>query len=130
MALTPDGSTLVFTGNEGRVQLLSTSTYELTGTVQLSPTNGYLEDVALSPNGSTAYVTDATNNLLLVANLQTKTQTSTISVGSSPSPVVITPDGSEAWVSTLSGLDVVNLATGAVNSVTLPGEPGDIVFAP
>jgi hypothetical protein len=43
---------------------------------------------------------------------------------------VITPDGSEAWVSTLSGLDVVNLATGAVNSVTLPGEPGDIVFAP
>jgi hypothetical protein len=44
--------------------------------------------------------------------------------------VVISPDGSEAWVATLAGLEVVNLATSAVSAVALPGEPADIVFGP
>jgi len=130
MALTPDGSTLVYTANFGRVQLLSTATLKITATVQLTPTNGLLADVALSPDGSTAYVTDALNNSLLVANLQTLTQVGSIAVGTSPSPVVISPDGSEAWVATLSGLEIVKLATGEVSAVALPGEPADIVFAP
>jgi len=70
------------------------------------------------------------NNSLLVANLQTLTQVGSIAVGTSPSPVVISPDGSEAWVATLSGLEIVKLATGEVSAVALPGEPADIVFAP
>jgi YVTN family beta-propeller protein len=130
LALTPDGSTLVYTSNYGRVELLSTSTYKVTSTIHLSPTNGILNGLALSPDGSTAYVADALNNLLLVANLQTQTQQASIAVGKSPSPVVVSPDGSEAWVATLAGLEIVDTATGQVSAVGLPGEPSAIVFAP
>jgi YVTN family beta-propeller protein len=130
MALTPDGSTLVYTTNFGRVQLLSTGKYALLGTVHLAPANGLLDGLALSPDGSTAYVTDGVNNLLLVVNLTTQTQLASIPIGSNPSPVAISPDGSEAWVATVSGLEVVNIATGQVTSVSLPGEPSAIVFGP
>ena len=130
MALSPDGSTLVYTANFGRVHLLSTATNRITATIHLTPANGLLNGLALSPEGSTAYVADAENNLLLVVNLDTGAQQATVAVGNGPSPVVVSPDGSEAWVATLAGLEIVNTATFEVNSVRLPGEPSAILFAP
>jgi YVTN family beta-propeller protein len=131
MALTPDGSTLVYTANGGRVHLLSTATNKITATIHLTPANGLLNGLALSPDGSTAYVADAENNLLIVADLTTQTQLASIAVGNGPSPVVISPDGSEAWVATLAGLEIVNTSTGLVSGpVRLPGEPSAIVFGP
>jgi YVTN family beta-propeller protein len=130
MALTPDGGTLVYTANYGRVHLLSTATRKVTATVELTPANGLLGSLALSPDGATAYVGDAVNNLLIVANLTTQSQQASIAVGSTPLPIAITPDGSEAWVGTLSNLEIVNTNTYAVSAVTLPGEPSAIVFAP
>jgi YVTN family beta-propeller protein len=131
MALTPDGSTLVYTANGGRVHLLSTATNKITATIHLTPANGLLNGLALSPDGSTAYVADAENNLLIVAHLTTQTQLASIAVGNGPSPVVISPDGSEAWVATLAGLEIVNTSTGLVSGpVRLPGEPSAIVFGP
>jgi YVTN family beta-propeller protein len=131
LALTPDGSTLVCTGNKGLVHLISTATYKITATIQFTPANGLLTGLALSPDGSTAYVADSENNLLLVANIQTQTQQASIAVGTSPSTVVITPDGSEAWVATLAGLDIVNASTSQLSGrVRLPGIPSAIAFAP
>lgn len=131
LALTPDGSTLVYTANHGRVHLLSTATYKITATIHLTPANGLLNGLALSADGLTAYVADAENNLLLVANIPTQTQLASVAVGRSPSLVVVTPDGSEAWVATLAGLDIVNTATSQLaGSVRLPGTPSAIVFAP
>ena len=131
LALTPDGSTLICTANHGRVHLISTATHKITATIQLTPANGLLTGLALSPDGSTAYVVDAENNLLLVANILTQKQQASIAVGTSPSPVVITPDGSEAWVATLAGLDIVNTVTGQLSGrVRLPGTPSAIAFAP
>jgi YVTN family beta-propeller protein len=131
MALTPDGSTLVYTANDGRLYLLSTATHKITATIHLTPANGLLNGLALSPDGATAYVADAENNLLMVADLATQTQLNSIAVGNSPSPVVISPDGSEAWVATLAGLEIVNTSTGLLSGpVRLPGEPSAIVFGP
>jgi DNA-binding beta-propeller fold protein YncE len=129
LGLTPDGSALVYTTNHGRLRLVSTATNKIIATVQLTPVNGLLNGLALSPDGSRAYVVDTQNNLLLVANLKTQTQQASFAVGSFPSPVAITPDGSEAWVATLAGLEVVNTTTGLVRAVALPGEPSAIVFA-
>jgi YVTN family beta-propeller protein len=129
MALTPDGGTLVYTANYGRVHLLSTATQKVTATVELTPANGLLGSLALSPDGATAYVGDAVNNLLIVANLTAKSQQATVAVGATPLPIAITPDGSEAWIGTLSNLEIVNAKTYAVSAVTLPGEPSAIVFA-
>jgi len=131
VALTQDASTLVCTSNFGRVVLISTTTGAVTGTIHLTPANGALEGLALSNDGGTAYVTDAVNNLLFVASLATLFQQATVSVGRTPLDVAITPDGSEAWVATAAGLEVVNLAAGQVSGpVRLPGTPSAIVFAP
>jgi DNA-binding beta-propeller fold protein YncE len=78
-----------------------------------------------------AYVTDARNNLLFVESLATQKQLAADPVGVTPLSVAITPDGSEAWVLTAAGLEIVNLATGqAGGPVRLPGAPSAIVFAP
>ena len=131
IALTPDGSTLVYTANHGRVHLLDTATNKVTGTIYLTPTNGDLASVAISPDGSTAYVADAQNNVLLVASLKSKNQVNSIAVGDGPSPVVVRPDGSEVWVATLAGLEIVNAATFQISgTVRLPGAPSAIAFAP
>ena len=131
MTLTPDGSTLIYTANFGRVHLLDTATNKVTGTIHLTPANGVLSSIALSPDALTAYVVDGQNNLLLVVNLTSQTQLAAIAVGQGPSPVVVRPDGSEVWVATLAGLEVVNAATFEISgTVQLPGAPSAIVFAP
>jgi YVTN family beta-propeller protein len=129
MALSPDGSTLLFTSNLGRLYSVSTTTFALTGTIDFKPANGLLNSLALSPDGTTAYVADSVNNLLLSANLSSQTQTASIPVGAYPSTTAVTPDGTQVWVATLAALDVVNVATGQVGTIALPGEPSAIVFA-
>jgi YVTN family beta-propeller protein len=129
-ALTADGSTLVCTSNRGEVHVIGTATGAVTETITLTPSNGVLEGLALSNDGSTAYVTDAQNNLLFEVSLATQSQQATVSVGSTPLAVAITPDGSEAWILTAVGLETVNLAAGQVSGpVRLPGTPSAIVFA-
>jgi YVTN family beta-propeller protein len=131
LALTSDGSTLVCTSNKGQVHLIDTATDKITATIDLTPANGLLESVAPSSDGATAYVADTENNLLFVASIATQAQLAKIAVGQDPFNVAITPDGSEAWVLTGAGLEIVNLATGQVGGpVALPGAPSAIVFAP
>lgn len=131
IALTADGSTLVCTSNKGQVRVISTATNTITATIDVTPSSGALEGLALSSDGSTAYITDAENNLLFVASLATDMQTATIPVGKAPLTVAITPDGSQAWVLTNEGLDIVTLASSQVSGpVQLPGTPSAIVFAP
>jgi DNA-binding beta-propeller fold protein YncE len=48
MALTPDGSTLVYTANYGRVHLLDTATNKVAGTIDLTPANGDLARFGLA----------------------------------------------------------------------------------
>ena len=129
MALSPDGSTLLFTTNLGRLYSISTKTFEVTGTIDFTPANGLLSSLAISPDGTTAYVADSVNNLVMAANLSTQTQTTTTPVGAYPSPIAITPDGTQLWVATLAGLDVVDVTTGEVGTIALPGEPSAIVFS-
>jgi YVTN family beta-propeller protein len=120
----------VCTSNRGIVHLIGTATDAAAATIQLTPANGLLEGLALSPDGSIAYVTDTENNLLFVASLQTQTQQAKFPVGMDPFNIAITPDGSQAWVLTGAGLEIVNLATGTVGGpVRLPGAPSAIVFA-
>ena len=128
-ALTPDGSTLVCTSNRGQVHIISTATGAVTGTIILTPSNGALQGIALSKDASTAYVIDAVNNLLFLVSLTNHSQQNAISVGKNPLAVAITPDGSEAWVATSAGLEIVNLLTAQVSApVPLPGTPSAIVF--
>jgi DNA-binding beta-propeller fold protein YncE len=84
--------------------------------------------LAISPDGSTAYATDAQNNLLFEVSLTGQAPQIGIAVGMYPLGVAITPDGSQAWVLTEAGLEIVNLDGQAGGPVPLPGTPSAIVF--
>jgi YVTN family beta-propeller protein len=54
--------------------------------------------VAVTPDGSTAYVTNLNSSTVSVIGVASGTVTSTITVGKRPSGVAFTPDGSTAYV--------------------------------
>ncbi len=72
--------------------------------------------VAVSPDGSKAFVTNYISNTVSVINTATNTVTATVNVGTNPSFIAISPDGSKAFVTNLSSntVSVINTATNTV----------------
>jgi len=93
-----------------------------TGTAtQSSPQN-----VAVSPDGSRAYVTDGISSVWVV-DTQSRAVVATIPAGTSPQGVVISPDAKNVYVTTItcgtspcaSSVEVIDTATNAVTT-TIP----------
>ena len=59
---------------------------------------GYPTGIAITPNGSDAYVTNVLSNTVSVISTSTNTVVKTVRVGSSPYWVAITPNGNDAYV--------------------------------
>ena len=74
--------------------------------------------IAITPDGKTAYVTDAgtspVGTTITPINLQTRRALAPITVGAGPQGIAITPDGQTAWVA-LAGA-VVSGQAGAIGS--------------
>jgi hypothetical protein len=117
--VTPDGTQALVTSYGdpdnpqagGGLSFIDLSTNQVTYTLQ---TVDNLNGLAISADGSTAYVTnfENVNPEIDVVNIASKTITSTISLGMDyPSGLTLTPDGTQLWVtSPLEGeTDVVDL---------------------
>jgi uncharacterized repeat protein (TIGR01451 family) len=92
--------------------------------------------VAITPNGNTAYVDNLIGNSVSVIDTATNTVTDTIPVSGFPDGVTVSPDGSELYVSELLGQSVAVIST-ATNTVTatitvgaIGTGPDDVAFAP
>ncbi|MCH9802114.1 MAG: YncE family protein, partial [Actinomycetia bacterium] len=74
--------------------------------------------VAITPDGSTAYVTNFENSNVSVIDTATNTVTTTIAVGDEPAGVAITPDGSTAYVPNFenNNVSVIDTATNTVGN--------------
>ena len=55
-------------------------------------------NIAITPNGATAYVADTGANAVSAINTATNSVVATIAVGHNPVDVSITPDGTQAYV--------------------------------
>src|SRR5207244_4394958 len=72
--------------------------------------------IAITPDGTRAYVTNFTSNNVSVIDTSTNTVVATATVGSAPYGVAITPDGTRVYVSnTLSNnVSVIDTSTNTV----------------
>ncbi len=75
-------------------------------------------DVAVSPDGALAMVTNAGDGTVSVLDVSGPVSViDTITVGGEPTGVAFTPDGTEAWVSTWSGNSVTVIDVGTLSVV-------------
>jgi YVTN family beta-propeller protein len=139
IAATPDGSQ-VFVADEGKYNVVAIDTATSASTDIELGGGGFPQDVAVSPDGSTAYATvtgpdtgSGGPHQLAVISTATDTVTGHINVGNSPRQVVFSPDGRRAYVTTEQSIDVVNTTAGhLVASIpdTAPGGPQDLAISP
>ena len=112
------------------------------GPITLPPPSSYGIDMALSPDGSDAYVTEPASNRLLVLNARSGAIIATVAVGQTPSGVAVSPDGKQVWVvdAQLNGgpsgvpgsVTVVATTSDSVIGTISTPDPGpiDVAFSP
>ena len=103
------------------------------------PVGGQTTDVALSPDGRTALVTDSgvgnASGILAIVDLPTASVTARITVGSGPSGVVFSPDGRLAYVADTGyigagNVQVVDVAHEVVTgSITVGKQPAGLAVS-
>jgi DNA-binding beta-propeller fold protein YncE len=114
VAVTPDGSMTLVTsfgsldGSGGAVTLINTSSNQVVSTVML-PFAVTPNGLAISPDSTTAYISNFTNSgqSVLVMNIASQMITATIqNVVQYPLGLTLTPDGSQLWVGSPLGGEV------------------------
>jgi len=113
-----------------QVQIINTSTGSVTATVTI-PTGTSASSpvaVAVSPNGSTAWVVDSANARVYPLALSNNTLGAAITVGtqSNPTSIAVLPNGSQVFVGDYGSHEVsaINTTTDAVTNITIGGATG------
>jgi LPXTG-motif cell wall-anchored protein len=129
LARSPDGSTMYALVDAG-VAVINTATDSVTTTIATTGATA----IAVSPDGSFLYVVGgASNDSLIRIRTSDNTVVSTVSIGSNPTSVEITPDGLHAMVvlNSSNAAVFVDTATNTVTStVTVGATPYGSVIAP
>ncbi len=146
MAFTPNGKTLYvvtygqprYGGRGRRVTAIQTATDTVLANIGIpadSPGNPF--NIAITPNGKTAYVVDSVwnakpgQNSVLPINLATNTPLTPIKI---PAPriadgLVIAPDGRTAYVLSPRAVTVINAATNQAGAtISLPASPANAYY--
>ncbi|MEI6687964.1 MAG: fibronectin type III domain-containing protein [Thermoleophilia bacterium] len=108
----------------GTIQRFSTSTNAVTAT--LTGAGSQFSDVAISPDGRSAYAVDTAANLVRVVDTSTNTISASIGGLNTPVAIAVAPDGTRAYVvnsgsNTFSVVDTTTLTvTGSYPAGTSP----------
>jgi YVTN family beta-propeller protein len=146
VAITPDGATAVVTNrmnddtpNPDPTESGTVSTIDVaTRTADPVDIGGFQmpSDVAITPDGSTAWISDVGGNVLSSIDLATRAKDPTdLAVGNQPTDVAITPDGKQLYVAndgghTVSPVDLVARSVDPADQISIGASPGGIVFTP
>ncbi len=114
------------------VSVIDTASNTLVATIPVA--DGFsLSYVAITPDGSRAYVTSGTNNISVI-DTATNTVAATVPAGTSSNGIAITPDGRRAYVTNGAGTNIVlvidtDSSSATFNSVVHAIDIGDIPLA-
>lgn len=105
----PNGSALVVSlGEKGSLGFLNPETFALESEIQLNVHgvhDSYAVDVAISPDGKTAYCLDVANQDLLTIDLTKKELVNRVKAGREPYALALSPDGKRAYVANIGLFD-------------------------
>jgi YVTN family beta-propeller protein len=121
------------------VQVIDASTNTITGTITLNQGSG-LPDIltntaAITPDGSTLYVTEFLGTTIWVIDTASQQVTTTLTV-SQPEGLAVTPDGTQLYVCNIDGtVTVIDTATNQITNTIEVGRaqghlPWDVAFTP
>jgi YVTN family beta-propeller protein len=112
----PDGQRVYVTTAAGALYVIDAGTNSVVTTFDVgAAANG----LAFSPDGTVLYVSSRDAGTVVAIDPTTNAITRTYSIGGMPQRLAVAPDGSELYVANeISGLDVVNVASGAVTSTS------------
>ncbi|MEM7654615.1 MAG: beta-propeller fold lactonase family protein, partial [Bacteroidota bacterium] len=129
----PDGQQLylaTYTGNN-EVLVFDPNTNTVTDTITMSVNGGI--GIAISPDGSTLYVSSENSGVISVINTVTKLEETTIPTANGPTGLAISPDGTEMYVALFntSQTRVIDLATNTVvDTITVGPSPRWATYSP
>ena len=121
-------SSQVFSFLKSLYDILNGDIVKTTITVETGPIG-----VAITPDGSYAYVANYDSGTVSVIEISTNTVTTTVTVGTGPVGVAITPDGSYAYVANYGSgtVSVIQISTNTVTAtVTVGSHPYGIAITP
>lgn len=87
------------------------------------------QEIAVTPDGAHAYVTNFGDNTLSVIDISSNAVTETISLPDTPDGLAITPDSSRVYVATTSSVSVISTATNAIVANIPPPIPSCAVVS-
>ncbi len=106
VAVSPDGR-LVYVTSGSNVSVVDATTNTVKHVITVDSSTS---DVAVSPDGSRAYVVNFGNGTVSVIDTSTNVEIDTITVGALPSNVAFSPDGTRAYVANGDGsVSVISL---------------------
>ena len=138
LAITPNGADAYVTAEPTVSNSFAPALWEivLTGNAAgtlaktiLLPSNSSPVGVALTPNGSTALVTNFSGGSVIVVNLLNGTVGSSIAVGPGPVGIAVSPNGNDAYVANSEG-DSVSQIILATDSAVTPATSLDAGYSP
>lgn len=122
--ITPDGTRAYFADEFDSVTVVDTATNTVLTTIPLGIGDSQVRNIAITPDGLKAYVTNGDFDSVTVIDTTTNTIMSNIllPLGSGPRAVAITPDGSLAYVANNGdSITIIDTTTDAiVNTILMP----------
>jgi YVTN family beta-propeller protein len=116
LIVAPNGNRVYVTTADGTLYVVSAATNAVETSLFVgAAANG----LAFSPDGSMLYVSSRDAGTVVAIDPATNAITRTYTVPGMPQRLVVSPDASELYVANeVTGLDVVNLASGSINSIS------------
>jgi YVTN family beta-propeller protein len=116
LIVAPDGQRVYATTADGTLYVVNAATNTVITTL---PVGAAANGLAFSPDGTVLYVSSRDAGTVAAVDPVTNTITRTYTLGGMPQRLAVAPDGSELYVANeVSGLDVVEVASGAVSSIS------------